>query len=56
MLFRSGAGLGAYRDLAEKVVPDMEEPELPSEETQEESGAFGEPASFDEEESADFAE
>ena len=55
-LIPAGAGLGAYRDLAEKVVPDMEEPELPSEETQEESGAFGEPASFDEEESADFAE
>ena len=55
-LIPAGAGLGAYRDLAEKVVPDMEEPELPSEETQEESVAFDEPASFDEEESADFAE
>ena len=29
-LIPAGAGLGAYRDLAEKVVPDAEEPKLPA--------------------------
>ena len=39
-LIPAGAGLGAYRDLAEKVVPEPEEPEVPAAELAEEPMDF----------------
>ena len=55
-LIPAGAGLGAYRDLAEKVVPDPEEPELAGEEIPEEPEGFGQGVSFDPEEDGGLAE
>ena len=55
-LIPAGAGLGAYRDLAEKVVPDPEEPELAGEEVPEEPEGFGQGVSFDPEEDGGLAE
>ena len=44
-LIPAGAGLGAYRELAEKVVPDVETPEAPASVPAEETDASAEPDS-----------